>query len=436
MNVTKVISLISQIIGKREKSCFLFYQDSYDREEYYLTAMIQKLFCLTITLVITLTFVMSVCDVSADLTEPDCRFCHDDPDILGPTSNVDRHHLNVNTPTPVGDCLETSNVCQVNSDCYDFCDITSTQQCAADADCPIDPTTGTNEPCIVGDNYCIGDSQAPNAILMSPASGLYECLTCHTLVWNPVTQTNEFAPFRDCMLCHLQSENQHPVADPNGPYLCAAGVPCSLDGTGSFDPNNDPLTYEWDCGDSTPPETGATTTHIYNDAGIYDICLIVEDTGVLSNTACTSAIIYDPSAGFVTGGGWIDSPAGAYAPDSSLTGEADFGFVSKYKKGATVPTGQTAFQFQTADLNFYSDSYDWLIVTGGKYAMFKGSGTINGMGDYRFMLWAGDIDPDTFRIKIWEEDSFSIETLIYDNGFYQAIGGGSIVIHTKQSKNE
>ena len=40
-------------------------------------------------------------------------------------------------------------------------------------------------------------------------------------------------------------------------------------------------------------------------------------------------VVYDPSAGFVTGGGWIDSPAGAYTADPSLTGKANFGFVSK-----------------------------------------------------------------------------------------------------------
>jgi hypothetical protein len=47
------------------------------------------------------------------------------------------------------------------------------------------------------------------------------------------------------------------------------------------------------------------------------------------------------------------------------------------------------------------------------------------------MLWAGDDDPDTFRIKIWYEDSDAVEHVVYDNGFAQEIGGGSIVIHTK-----
>jgi hypothetical protein len=46
------------------------------------------------------------------------------------------------------------------------------------------------------------------------------------------------------------------------------------------------------------------------------------------------------------------------------------------------------------------------------------------------MIWAGDKYPDTFRIRIWEEDEFGNETDVYDNGFDQDIGGGSIVIHT------
>jgi hypothetical protein len=46
------------------------------------------------------------------------------------------------------------------------------------------------------------------------------------------------------------------------------------------------------------------------------------------------------------------------------------------------------------------------------------------------MLWATDRSPDTFRVKIWTE-SGSTESVVYDNGVEQAIGGGSIVVHTK-----
>ena len=87
-----------------------------------------------------------------------------------------------------------------------------------------------------------------------------------------------------------------------------------------------------------------------------------------------------------------------------------FGFVSKYKKGAQVPDGQTEFQFRVAGLSFHSTSYDWLVVTGSDYAMFKGVGTINGAGEYEFRIWAGDgtptrsgsrSGPRTTRAKRW-----------------------------------
>lgn len=123
---------------------------------------------------------------------------------------------------------------------------------------------------------------------------------------------------------------------------------------------------------------------------------------------------------------WINSPAGAYTADPTLTGKATFGF-AKYKKSATVPNGNTEFQFKAGNLNFNSTSYEWLVVAGSK-AQFKGVGTINGEGAFKFMLYANDGNPDTFRIKIWYEDATG-EHVVYDNGAEQALGGGSIVIH-------
>ena len=69
------------------------------------------------------------------------------------------------------------------------------------------------------------------------------------------------------------------------------------------------------------------------------------------------------------------------------------------------------------------------MIAGAK-AMYKGTGTINGEGTYKFQIWAGDSVQDTFRIKIWYEDGGEI--VVYDNGHDQAIGAGSIIIHTKK----
>ena len=274
--------------------------------------------------------------------------------------------------------------------------------------------------------------------------GEYDDATGETTTWSScelglhvvglkVTNNFEESDEADTVINVVESTNELPVADPNGPYVNP--LESCFDGTGSSDPDGDPLTYRWDFGDENT-DTGEAPCHIYAEAGIYDVCLTVNDGMVDSQAVCTSAVIYDPSAGFVTGGGWIDSPAGALTADETLTGTANFGFVSKYLKKSPVPTGQTEFMFQAASLNFHSDNYKWLIVNkAGDRAQYKGEGTINGQLDtngnlYKFMLWAVDSEPDAFRIKIWEEDEVTAEeTVIYDNGFDQAIAGGSIVIH-------
>jgi len=202
--------------------------------------------------------------------------------------------------------------------------------------------------------------------------------------------------------------------------------------------------------------TGTITgSYSFQTAGVYAVTLTVNDGlgGItIANTVNSagapaglpaSEVVYDPTAGFVTGGGWINSPPGAYVPNAALAGKASFGFVSKYQKGTTIPTGETQFTFQVANLDFHSTVYQWLVVS-GPMAQYKGSGTINGSGNYNFLLTgrdgslAGGNTPDGFRIKITDPVSGAT---IYDNllstdnsvtsANTQALGGGSIMIHSK-----
>ena len=184
----------------------------------------------------------------------------------------------------------------------------------------------------------------------------------------------------------------------------------------------------------------ATATHTYTAPGVYTLTLTVtDDEGASGTCAYQFVVVFDPAAGFVTGGGWITSPPGAYTLEPTATGKATFGFVSKYHKGETTPSGNTEFQFKAGDLNFKSTSYEWLVIGGAK-AMYKGSGTINGSGDYAFQLSAIDGDQpggggvDKFRIKIWDKTT---GVVIYDNKLgapddadpTTALGGGNITIH-------
>ena len=200
-----------------------------------------------------------------------------------------------------------------------------------------------------------------------------------------------------------------------------------------------------DWGDETIT-TIANLSHTYSETGVFPVVLTLTDAcGETVMEVYEFIVVYDPSAGFVTGGGWIESPPGAYVADPVLTGRANFGFVAKYLKGKSVPEGSTEFQFRAGNLNFKSLNYIWLVISGSK-AQFKGTGTINGTGNYGFMLSAIDGNlmtipaTDKFRIKIWDIDAGDV--VIYDNEINTseseeattAISGGSIVIQVSKIK--
>ena len=181
-------------------------------------------------------------------------------------------------------------------------------------------------------------------------------------------------------------------------------------------------------------------------AGVYEFCVNGTDSADnVGAASCAFLAVYDPTGGFVTGGGWINSPAGAYIANPALGGKASFGFVARFRKGQTVPEGNTEFQFKSGDLNFRSTDYEWLVVAGAK-AIFKGSGTINNAGHYGFQLSAidGALTPsreaDAFRMKIWDKNDGG--SVVYDNNIGNAdnadpttaVGGGSIVIHAPERK--
>ena len=231
------------------------------------------------------------------------------------------------------------------------------------------------------------------------------------------------------------------------PTVVQIGYPVTLNATftdqGTGDTHTALINWEGTTSGGTVTESNGsgsvTGSRSYTATGIYTVTLTVtdDDGGADTEAFAQYIVVYDPSAGFVTGGGWINSPAGAYRPDLGLTGKANFGFVSKYQKGATTPTGNTEFQFHAGSLNFSSTVYDWLVVQGQSKASYKGSGTVNGAAGFGFLLSVIDngSSGDKFRMKIWNKTSGAI---VYDNQFgsddeasaAQYIAGGSIVIHT------
>ena len=227
---------------------------------------------------------------------------------------------------------------------------------------------------------------------------------------------------------------------PSGPLAKGTATPITVEYTA---PAGLPISIHWGDGQSSTTVSDGSgylnINHTYSAAGVYVATIgLTDSTGESIWVKCEYIVIYDPSAGYVTGGGWITSPPGAYRSNSALSGKATFGFNAKYLKGASVPSGNTEFRLHFANFNFSSTQYEWLVVSGAK-ASYKGVGTINRNGQYGFMLSAidgqvaGGGGIDKFRIKIWD---LATDAIVYDNHYgasdtenpVTALGGGSVVI--------
>lgn len=295
------------------------------------------------------------------------------------------------------------------------------------------------------------DATGPDVSLSSPSdvSPTFFAPDDGTYTFSVAVSDNQGGTDADDVMVTVQ--NQQPavgdIIAPTEPIMVntAVNVVASFSDQGQLDTHS--AIWEW--GDDSTSQGAVdesngsglvTGSHTYVAPGVYTIHLrVIDKDGGTSDADFRYVVVYDPEGGFVTGGGWFDSPAGSYAGDPSLTGKANFGFNAKYKKDESTPSGQVQFGLQTGDLDFHSINYEWLVITGGR-AQLKGIGTINREGEYEFMITMvdGDIPGgdgiDRFRIKMWDLGTGEVP---YDNqigdpdeaDLVTILGGGSIVIH-------
>jgi PKD repeat protein len=116
-------------------------------------------------------------------------------------------------------------------------------------------------------------------------------------------------------------ENHPPTAVIADPVI--AGLQVQLSGSGSSDPDSDPLSFNWAFGDNVT-STQSNPTHAYAAAGTYTVQLTVSD-GALSDTATRSVTVASPAADAVlrlpgTDGNAATTPSAAAL---DLTGDLD-----------------------------------------------------------------------------------------------------------------
>lgn len=91
--------------------------------------------------------------------------------------------------------------------------------------------------------------------------------------------------------------NDPPVADAGPDQTAVAGVPVTLDGSGSFDEEDGSIlaAYLWDFGDGSSG-SGMTVTHAYATAGIYTVTLTVTDSEGLTGTDTSTITVTEATA--------------------------------------------------------------------------------------------------------------------------------------------
>jgi PKD repeat protein len=196
----------------------------------------------------------------------------------------------------------------------------------------------------------------------------------------------------------------------------------------------------WDFGDGNGPQPGGVSvTHVYMGIGIQTVTLTVADAAGNTSSEEIVVVVYDPAAGFTTGGGWFVPDSESFVdgvPVTDTISKANFGFVVKYKKGADNPDGNLEFQYKAGDIDLKSSNMEWLVVQSATKVRFKGKATINGEGEYTFKVTAEDNGElgteDTFQIEIWMGvvDTENAPP-VPKHKAKGTLGGGNILIHQK-----
>jgi hypothetical protein len=168
-------------------------------------------------------------------------------------------------------------------------------------------------------------------------------------------------------------------------------------------------------------------------AGLYPVSVRVRD--VAGNQATTdpqTLVVYDPTAGSVSGTGWIvpDPSAGDELPAIDCKAKGSFSFTSRYKtSAATTPSGSFIFTYGKL-FKLQSDELDWLVVTAGDDAYIQGTASIRGDGSYPFRVTIRDGrvtgSPDYLLLEVCASSTFEETGPI----IYRASGevGGQIQI--------
>ena len=133
--------------------------------------------------------------------------------------------------------------------------------------------------------------------------------------------------------------------------------------------------------------------HTYMKSGSYSVTINMTDECEASTYVYHSIIVMDNLRGTVTGGGWFDSPEGAYFLKPRTAGKATFAFEASNSSRKAGPEGHVVFNFKDGNIKFRSTDVEWMHVE-EETAIVQAAGRLNGKHGYQILISVVDEDKD------------------------------------------
>ncbi|HYN30580.1 MAG TPA: ExeM/NucH family extracellular endonuclease, partial [Dermatophilaceae bacterium] len=160
-----------------------------------------------------------------------------------------------------------------------------------------------------------------------------------------------------------------PVEGPGGSVRVGQPVTVTAPFTDADRFDGHTATVDWGDGTTTPAtvtDGTVTATHTYAAPGLYRVTVTVTDSFGNAGSACLERlVVVDPAAGRVTGGGWVQSPAGAVVGAPDVAGKAAFEVSAHYARDGSRLDGTFSYRLPAGGLALETTSLDWLVVRDG-----------------------------------------------------------------------
>lgn len=119
--------------------------------------------------------------------------------------------------------------------------------------------------------------------------------------WSVEEQQEDVVLGNDLHVCFAIGDPTPPCADdanaaPTASFETTSCIEftCSFDATGSFDSDGTISSYTWDFGDGQTSTDEPDPSHLYPDAGMYEVVLIVTDNDGAKDSTTKSVTVYAP----------------------------------------------------------------------------------------------------------------------------------------------